>query len=100
LVIERSFSTGIQACTIRVYLADLSAASDVQRITSLRNDHGWKPVAKKLLLNMDSLGIYIDNIEGVTFGPKLPNGHQTLIFVADNNFSAEEQTQFLLFELN
>jgi hypothetical protein len=100
LVIERSFSTGRMACTIRVYLADLSVASDVQGITSLRNDHTWKPVTKNLLLNMDSLGIYTDNIEGVTFGPRLPNGHRTLVFVADNNFSADEQTQFFLFEWN
>ena len=48
---------------------------------------------------MDTLGIYIDNVEGVTFGPDLPNGHKTLIFVSDNNFSALEKTQFLLFEI-
>ena len=48
---------------------------------------------------MDDLGIYIDNIEGVTFGPTLPNGHQTLLFVADNNFNPLEQSQLLLFEV-
>jgi hypothetical protein len=48
---------------------------------------------------MDDLGIYIDNVEGVTFGPLLPNGHKTLIFVADNNFSADEKSQLLLFEV-
>jgi hypothetical protein len=47
-----------------------------------------KPVKKKLLLNMDDLKIYTDNIEGVTFGPTLPNGHRTLIFVSDNNFAS------------
>jgi hypothetical protein len=45
------------------------------------------PATKKLLLNLDDLGIYIDNIEGVTFGPVLPNGHKTLGMVADNNFN-------------
>ena len=48
---------------------------------------------------MDDLGIYTDNIEGVTFGPLLPNGHKTLLFIADNNFSAIEKTQLLLFEV-
>lgn len=48
---------------------------------------------------MDDLGIYIDNVEGVTFGPVLPNGHKTLLFVADNNFNPLEKTQFLLFEV-
>ena len=56
-------------------------------------------VNKKLLLNMDSLGIYVDNVEGVTFGPTLPNGHRTLVLVADNNFQFFEKTQFFLFEI-
>ena len=48
---------------------------------------------------MDDLGIYIDNIEGVTFGPLLPNGHKTLLFVADNNFTVLQKAQVLLFEV-
>jgi hypothetical protein len=99
LVVERSFSTGRNSCTIRLFLADLTRATDVQSIVSLRSEKNWVPASKTLLLNMDSLGIYTDNIEGVTFGPRLPNGHQTLIFVADNNFSREQITQFLLFEI-
>ena len=99
LVIERSFSTGIQACTIRVYLTDLSRASDISGLVSLIEQRFKQPVEKKLLLNMDDLGIYIDNIEGVTFGPTLPNGHRTMIFVSDNNFDKKQKTQFLLFEV-
>lgn len=99
LVIERSFSTGIQACTIRVYVTDLSNASNIASIASLQQEPPAHPVSKKLLINMDDLGIYIDNIEGVTFGPDLPNGHKTLIFVSDNNFAKEQKTQFLLFEV-
>lgn len=99
LVIERSFSIGRNSCTIRVFLADLGKATNVETITSLRTNKNFIPASKKLLLNMDSLGIYIDNIEGVTFGPVLPNGHKTLVFVADNNFSPLEKTQFLLFEI-
>jgi hypothetical protein len=48
---------------------------------------------------MDDLKIYTDNIEGVTFGPTLPNGHRTLIFISDNNFASFEKTQLLLFEI-
>lgn len=99
MVLERSFSTGTEACTIRVFLADLSGATNVADIKSLQSQPAVKPIIKKLLLNMDDLGRYIDNIEGVTFGPVLPNGHQTLIFVADNNFASRQKTQFLLFEV-
>jgi len=100
LVIERSFSTGIQACTIRVYITDISNASDIAGVASLQQLPPSQSAIKKLLINMDDLGIYIDNIEGVTFGPDLPNGHKTLIFVSDNNFAKEQKTQFLLFEVN
>lgn len=100
LVIERSFSTGIQACTIRVYITDLSNATNIADVQSLKQQPAEHPASKKLLLNMDDLGIYIDNIEGVTFGPDLPNGHKTLVFVSDNNFAKEQKTQFLLFEVD
>ena len=99
LVIERSYSTGRPASTIKVFLADLSSAENIQKISSLKNKPDVKMVTKKLLLNMDDLGFYIDNIEGVTFGPSLSNGNKTLIFIADNNFSPLEKTQFLLFEV-
>lgn len=97
-VIERSFSAGRRASTIKIYLADIKKASDVSTISSLKSGT-FLPVSKKLVFNMDDLGIYIDNVEGMSFGPKLPNGNQTLVFIADNNFSKEQITQFLLFEI-
>ena len=99
IVLERSFSTGRLACTIKIFLADLEKASDIKENVSLLQTPHATLVSKKLLLNMDSLGIYVDNVEGVTFGPNLPNGHKTLLMVADNNFAAFEKTQFFLFEI-
>jgi hypothetical protein len=99
IVVERSFSTGRLTCTIRVFLADLNDAMDISNTNSLVSQPGIKPLSKKLLLNMDELARYIDNIEGVTWGPSLPNGHKSLLFVADNNFSPWEKTQLLLFEV-
>ncbi len=99
LVIERSFSTGRLACTIKVFLTNIASADNIDTIVSLKNKTSIKPASKKLLLNMDDLGIYIDNIEGVTFGPILPDGKRSLLFIADNNFSPLEKTQVLLFEI-
>jgi hypothetical protein len=48
---------------------------------------------------MDKLGRLIDNVEGATLGPRLPNGKRSLLFVADDNFSSLQKTQFLLFEV-
>ncbi len=99
LVIERSFSMGRMACTIRICIADLSQAENINDVASLKSKLELHTATKKLLLNMDDIGIYIDNIEGVTFGPKLADGKQSLIFVSDNNFNPLQKTQFLLFEI-
>ncbi len=99
LVIERSYSTGRSASTIKVFLTDISSAENIDTIASLKNKKDLKTATKKLLLNMDDLGIYIDNIEGVTFGPILPDGKRSLLFISDNNFNPLEKTQLLLFEI-
>ncbi|MGZ5189454.1 MAG: esterase-like activity of phytase family protein [Flavisolibacter sp.] len=99
LVVERSYSVGTKPSTIKIFLADLKGASEVSGYTSLENIP-VNFISKKLLLNMDSLGIYVDNIEGITIGPVLPNGHSSVILVADNNFDEKEISQFFLFEIH
>jgi hypothetical protein len=99
LVIERSYSTGRSSCTIKVFFADLAGAEDCKKTNSLSKKTPRAAIAKNLLFNMDDLGMYIDNIEGVTLGPELPNGNRSLIFVSDNNFQPTQKTQFLLFEI-
>src|SRR6185437_14242115 len=64
LVVERSYSTGRISCTIKVFLANISHAQNVNGISSLKNRPEIKLVSKKLLLNMDDLKMGIDNIEG------------------------------------
>ena len=51
------------------------------------------------LLDLDKLGIPLDNVEGLTFGPRLRDGRQSLVLVSDNNFAATQFTQFLLFDM-
>ncbi|MEC5165782.1 hypothetical protein RCH18_001514 [Flavobacterium sp. PL11] len=97
LVLERSYSTGTQACTIKLFLCDFKKATNVKNYDSLLNQT-VELASKKLVLNMEDLGIFTDNIEGLTFGPKLANGNRSLIFISDNNFSATQKTQILLFE--
>jgi hypothetical protein len=99
LVIERSYSTGRPASTIKVFLADISSAENVDTVASLKNKKELKTATKNLLLNMDDLGIYIDNVEGITFGPILPDKKRSLLLISDNNFNPLEKTQLLLFEI-
>ncbi|MDP4262109.1 MAG: esterase-like activity of phytase family protein [Bacteroidota bacterium] len=99
LVIERAYSTGRIETDVRLYIADAKYAQDISSIASLESLSTKRPVTKKLLLDMNSLGRYIDNIEGATFGPVLPNGHQSLVLVSDDNFDKRQKNQFFLFEV-
>jgi hypothetical protein len=99
IVIERAYSTGRESSGIRVYMANAGDAENISSVNSLFQNPPQKFMSKKLLLNMDNLNRFIDNIEGVAFGPILPNGHRSLIFVADDNFSKNQKNQFLLFEV-
>ena len=42
----------------------------------------------------------LDNTEGITLGPMLPDGRQSVVLVSDDNFSSTQITQFLAFVLN
>lgn len=99
LVLERSFSTGRLPCTVKIFLAEPSTGTEVSQLASLKGDTQVKHMSKQLLLNMDVLGVHVDNIEGITWGPTLPSGHRTLLLVTDNNFQSFQKTQVFLFEL-
>jgi hypothetical protein len=99
LVMERSFSTGVKNNTIKVFTVELQHATNVNNIVSLQQTKDFTLVKKTLLLDFESLHTYVDNVEGMTFGPVLPNGHRSMIFAADNNFESKEETQFYIFEV-
>jgi hypothetical protein len=103
LSMERSFSVGAPDTgnTIKLYEVSLHGADDVNGFDSLATLLDTiQPVEKTLLLNLDVLGIPLDNVEGMTFGPKLPDGRRSLVLVSDNNFSPTAFTQFLLFAVS
>ena len=103
LSMERSFSVGAPDTgnTIKLYEVAIPGADDVNGFDSLATLlAGIEPVEKRLLLNLDALGIPLDNVEGITFGPNLPDGRRSLVLVSDNNFSPAAFTQFLLFAVS
>ena len=100
LSMERSFSVGAPGTgnTIKLYTVELAGAKNVAARESLAGQlDSIRPVTKKLLLDLDVLGIPLDNVEGMAFGPDLPDGRRTLVLVSDNNFAPAQFTQFLLF---
>ncbi|EJN04999.1 esterase-like activity of phytase family protein [Herbaspirillum sp. YR522] len=103
LALERSGvqgSDGVFDFHIRLYEMDLSQASDIREVASLKTAPGVIPAAKRLVLDFDTLGLdRVDNLEGVAWGPKLANGHDSLVFISDNNFLPTQVTQVLVFEV-
>jgi hypothetical protein len=100
LSMERSFSVGAPGTgnTIKLYTVELAGAKNVAARESLAGQlDRIRPVEKTLLLDLDELGIPLDNVEGMAFGPDLPDGRRTLVLVSDNNFAPAQFTQFLLF---
>jgi len=98
LAVERSFALN-EGTNIRIYKIDLAAATDVSAFDSLVGQT-YTAVSKQLLLTLaqPALGgtFNADNIEAITLGPVLPNGDQSFILTADNNFSAAQSNLFIL----
>jgi hypothetical protein len=101
LSMERSFSVGVPGTgnEIKLYSVALPGATNVLGAPSLEG-LDVRPAQKTLLFDLGSLGIPLDNVEGMTLGPKLADGRQSLVLVSDNNFAASQFTQFLLFAID
>lgn len=104
---ERAYMPLAKKTVIRIFkIKDIDKAQDVTNIESLKKHKDLKPVEKELILNLEDILPSLsekfrttDNIEGLCLGPKLKNGHDTLIVVSDNNFSKTQRTQFIAFEI-
>ncbi|WP_245897429.1 esterase-like activity of phytase family protein [Hymenobacter nivis] len=92
------FYASVGGVQTRIYAVDTRAATDMRARLALAGGP-YRPVRKRLVADLGALASRLDNLEGLAFGPPLPNGHRTLVVVADNNFSANEANQFLAFEV-
>lgn len=98
LVLERSYAEG-RGNSIRLYEASTEDASNVLDVQSLKSG-SFRPMKKRLVLDFAALRLKrVENLQGMSWGPKLANGHRTLVFVADDNFSAAQATQFVALEV-
>lgn len=105
LVLERSFSVGVVGNQVRLYEIDIGNATNVLATASLAGAT-YTPVTKRVVLDFETLKTQlggIANLEGITFGPKLANGRDSLVVVADDNFptadSATDRNQIIVFEV-
>lgn len=98
LALERAF--GLRGLQVKLFQLATGGATDTSTIASLRGDvSGTAPIRKQLVLDFADTPLAVDNLEGMTLGPRLPDGSQSLLMVSDNNFEGDRATQLLLLRL-
>jgi hypothetical protein len=108
LVLERDSNAGDKAKTKRIYLADASGATDITQASSMRQGppEGTVVIRKTLLIDLlnPAYGFSGSNApekpEGITWGPKLPDGRRLLMLCFDNDFEPANPTIFAAFAVN
>lgn len=81
----------------KIYQLFTGDATDTSRISSLKGElRKVQPVRKKLLLDLQDLGVEIHQLTSMTLGPRLPDNSQSLVLLGEDG---EDTTQFLLFSL-
>jgi hypothetical protein len=99
LSMERS--RGLAGFNVRICQIAAGTARDISNEATLAGDtSNIQPLQKQILLDLNSLGIDLENLEGMTFGSQLPDGSRSLLVISDDNFKEEEFTQVLLFRLS
>jgi hypothetical protein len=98
LVVERGYGDRVAA---RIYRASTAGADDILGKDSLGADPPVTPMTKELVVDLTAVpGIgHLDNVEGITLGPRLSDGRQSVILVTDDNFSPRQVTQFHAFAM-
>lgn len=99
LVLERTLGIGpLPSFRNRIYLVDLSAATDVSTIADL-DGAAFTPVAKILLWERNMGSVTTRNFEGIALGPALPLISDTshgLLLVADNGGGTQQHLYALV----
>lgn len=105
LALERSFGSSPKQGGVRwqaqLFQLALGSATDTSGYPSLAGQlpQAVRPIPKQELLNFNSLPITIDNLEGLTLGPRLGGQTPTLFVISDDNFEPRQKTQLLIFRL-
>ena len=97
LVIERGYGT---FAVTRIYRASIAGADNILDRPSLTGA-SLKVMSKTLIADLSKLPEIppLDNVEGITLGPKLSDGRQSVVLVTDDNFNAQQVTQFYAFAM-
>ena len=99
LVVERTDHLPY-AAAVYVYRADVGSASDILAVSSLAGQP-VTPMTKSLVIDLNAIPVLrpLANIAGITLGPTLPDGRESVMLVSDNRCVPYDVPQFLAFAL-
>jgi hypothetical protein len=109
LVLERDGEAGNKAKFKRLFKIDISNATDIRALKQLPSTEIPQdviPVAKQPFLDFlnPKFGLagesFPEKLEGLTFGPSLPDGRYLLIVTSDNDFERDQPSRFLAFAID
>lgn len=89
LVLERGYTKG-KGNHAEIYRVKIDGATDVLGKEAL--DGKEKPVSKELVFDFANGKGNSENVEGMAWGPKQPDGRRTLLVLSDNNFSEKQKS--------
>ena len=106
LVLERDGNAGVDALYRKLTWIDVSEATDIVSVEALplgQLPTGVQAVQKQEFLDFLNPAYGLagekmpEKIEGLTFGPTLPDGRKTLVLAIDNDFEADKPSFFWVF---
>ncbi|HVR61560.1 MAG TPA: esterase-like activity of phytase family protein [Polyangia bacterium] len=109
LVDERDSNGGTDAAFKKLFLIDIAAATDISLVPALPSTGipaSVVAVSKKLFLDLldPAFGLagasFPEKIEGMAFGPDLPDGRHTLVVTSDNDFVAGQDSKLFVFAID
>ncbi len=109
LVLERDGKSGEKTRFRSVFAVDLTGATDVSKVAALPATDlppQIKPVRKQRLLDLLDPSFRLagaempEKVEGLAFGPDLPDGRHTLIVTSDNDFRDESPSFVWMFAID
>lgn len=106
---ERDGRAGASAAFKQIFKIDIANATDIRAVKQLPASGipaGVTPVDKQAFINLldPAFGLagasFPEKIEGLAFGPNLPDGRHLLIVTNDNDFNANQDSKFFAFAID
>ena len=102
-IVEADTNTPRRANTIRIYRVRLEATAEITGRVSLASEPPGAVLSKRLVLDLATVagGLRdrlrdLENFEGISFGPRLPDDQPTVLLLSDDNFSPDQVTALVV----